>query len=76
MERLERELDKITQVCNQDGSVHDSSVQKLLEANMSILQRIKQLHDTIGTKLGALNQGLNYGSNERDNSIIPAMGRP
>ena len=75
MERLEKELTKITQICQQDGSEEDGTVQKLIVANMNILEHIKQLQEAIGTKLSTINQSGLYANTERDNSMIPTMGR-
>ena len=56
IERLERELARVTQVCQQDGTDDDTTVQRLIGANMNILERIKQLQTAVGTRITTLNQ--------------------
>ena len=52
-------------------------VQKLIGANMTILERIRHLNEAVGTKLTSLNQSGLYASGDRnDSSVIPSIGRP
>ena len=80
LEHLERELQRVAQVCVNDECEDDPNIQRLLQANSNILERIKHLQDAIGTKISSLGQpsgavGLPNPSDRPNHSVIPQIGR-
>jgi len=59
-----------------NGSDEDPTIQRLLNANSNILERIKHLQSAIGTKISSLVHAGGPNPTDRPNhSVIPQIGR-
>jgi len=51
LDKLERDLQKLVQTTNADGTDQDEGVKKLIGANQQFLNRVKTLQSAIGDKI-------------------------